>query len=118
MLKPWIGDGTPNIGVLLPLRNNGTLKLQAEQVLQVRWTNKAGASNDKVADLLIKWNRIHEDDATWGEYDQISASFPEFTVKLEDKVHLEEKGIDGIQDVDYGRKKCRQGRDDLIRTKD
>lgn len=98
--------------------NNGTLKLQAEQVLQVRWTNKAGASNDKVADLLIKWNRIHEDDATWGEYDQISASFPEFTVKLEDKVHLEEKGIDGIQDVDHGRKKCRLGRDDPIRTKD
>lgn len=50
LLKPWVGDGQPDMGKLPPLRDNGALQLEPEAVLQVRWTRRG---HKKVADLLV-----------------------------------------------------------------
>lgn len=73
LLKPWVGEGEPDMGTLPPLRNNEALKLQPAMILEVRWRNKG---DKKVADILVQWEGFNAADATWEEYDQIEASFP------------------------------------------
>jgi len=64
LLKPWVGEGEPDIGQLPPLRNNGELKLQPTTVLEVRWRTHG---TKRVADLLVQWEELNIEDATLEE---------------------------------------------------
>ena len=81
------------MGQLPPLRNNGKLKLQPTTVLQIRWRSQG---QKRVAYLLVQWEGLHIEDATWERYDQLAASLPKFVLNLEDKVRLQGEGIDGV----------------------
>lgn len=86
LLKKWIGEGTPSTRSLSPLRDNGVLKLQHESILQVRWSTR---EKEEVADVLVQWQGLHPEDATWEAFDQIEAIFPNFTMNLGDRVRFE-----------------------------
>ncbi|CAL9234357.1 unnamed protein product [Arabidopsis halleri] len=92
LLKPHVGTVTPTTGELPPLRENGYLHLQPEKVIRRR---DVAAGNKTRPELLIKWCGLSDEDATWEEEEQITESFPEFHINLEDKISRRGRGIDG-----------------------
>ncbi|CAH9130821.1 unnamed protein product [Cuscuta epithymum] len=91
LLKKRVGDAAPLTVELPPLRENGLLLLRPEEVLSTRPVQRGSR---QVIEVLIKWENLPMEEATWEEYDQLRASFPQFPVNLEDKVLLEKGSID------------------------
>jgi hypothetical protein len=94
LLKPYNYIGAPSTGpVVLPPVQDGRLLPAPDQVLRahLRW----GAWR-----LLVKWQGLPEDDATWELLEELKALYPD--VQLEDELFAE-AGRDVMTGLHYSR---------------
>lgn len=95
LLKKWVGEDVPVSVELPPIRENGYLSLELEQVVATR---RVLQGNKTVTEVLIHWQHLPLEEATWEDLEQITTSFPNFDLNLEDKVLLDHGSIDRMQD--------------------
>lgn len=98
LLKKRVGDDVPVSVELPPLRSNGALSLEPEEILSIR---KVQVAEEQVTEVLVQWKGLTIEEATWEDYFQLKVSFPHFNANLEGKVLLDRGSIDRMsQDND------------------
>ena len=83
--------GEPNnTTVELPLTDDEEeIVLEPEGILDTRWVKKGSRIFEE---SLVKWKRLPLDDATWEDTKMLQDRF--INVNLEDKVPVQDRGID------------------------
>lgn len=89
LLKKKIGEAALFSNELPPVTDDGELLLEPESVLDTRWVKKGSKI---VEQLLVKWKKLQEEDATWEDYQSFTVRFP--NINLEDKVAVRGGGND------------------------
>ncbi|KAL4567338.1 hypothetical protein LXL04_022921 [Taraxacum kok-saghyz] len=87
-LKLSVGDHTVSHDLPLQLQEDLELTVEPEELLGVRMR---AVGVEERQEVLIKWQSLPIEEATWEEYLNISHLFPSF--HLEDKVAIWERGI-------------------------
>ena len=89
LLKKKLGEPN-NTTVELPLTDDeGEIVLEPEGILDTRWVKKGSRIFEE---SLVKWKRLPLDDATWEDTKMLRDRF--INVNLEDKVPVQDRGID------------------------
>ncbi|RVW36427.1 Transposon Tf2-11 polyprotein [Vitis vinifera] len=89
LLKKKLGEPN-NTTVELPLTDDeGEIVLEPEGILDTRWVKKGSRIFEE---SLVKWKRLPLDDATWEDTKMLRDRF--INVNLEDKVLVQDRGID------------------------
>ncbi|RVW93070.1 Transposon Tf2-11 polyprotein [Vitis vinifera] len=89
LLKKKLGEPN-NTTVELPLTDDeGEIVLELEGILDTRWVKKGSRIFEE---SLVKWKRLPLDDATWEDTKMLRDRF--INVNLEDKVLVQDRGID------------------------
>lgn len=89
LLKKKIGEAALSSNELPPVTDDGELLLEPESVLDTRWVKKGSKI---VEQLLVKWKKLQEEDATWEDSQSFTVRFP--NINLEDKVAVRGGGND------------------------
>lgn len=92
LLKKRVGSDVPMTGMLPPLRNNGTLQLQLERVLDQRQTMQG---KKLIHETLIQWKGLSLEEAMWEATEWLKESFSDLNLK--DKFHFQGGSIDKCQ---------------------
>ena len=89
LLKKKLGEPN-NTTVELPLTDDeGEIVLEPEGILDTHWVKKGSRIFEE---SLVKWKRLPLDDATWEDTKMLRDRF--INVNLEDKVPVQDRGID------------------------
>jgi len=100
LLKPYNYTGSPPSGpAVLPPVQDGRLLPAPKQVLRAQLRRGAWC-------LLVKWQGLPEDDATWEPLEDFKALYPD--VQLEDKLFAE-AGRDVMTGLQYSRRRPNSG---------
>ena len=100
LLKPYNYTGSPPLGpAVLPPVQDGRLLPAPEQVLRAQLRRGAWR-------LLVKWQGLPEDDATWEPLEDFKALYP--NVQLEDELFAE-TGRDVMTGLQYSRRRPNSG---------
>jgi hypothetical protein len=83
-LKPCLDDSATPLELPINAEDNGPV---IQPLAVIDW--KQGTTTED-AKVLIQWKGLFPEDATWEDYEDIRATYPEFN--LEDKVSLEDIG--------------------------
>ena len=90
VLKKRIGDPSLIVDELPRFDDEGRMLLQPREALNYRVVSR-GTMRKSVWQVLIRWGKAPKEEATWEDYDDIRARFPQFI--LEGKDILKERGI-------------------------
>lgn len=97
LLKKRVSDDEPVSVELPPLRKNGLFHLEPATLAS---NHRVQKGTKTVTEVLIQWEHLPREEATWEEYEQIQSSFPDFVMNLEDKVLSHRGSIDRIPDAE------------------
>ncbi|KAM1370401.1 hypothetical protein ACFX2F_040867 [Malus domestica] len=76
-LKKHLGDKVNTAPLLPMIIDDGLLPLEPMITLQRRMYKKGNVAG---VQLLIQWKNSKEEEATWEDYDEFTAKFPEFSL--------------------------------------
>ncbi|KAI9157842.1 hypothetical protein LWI28_028922 [Acer negundo] len=89
VLKKRVGNSSPISSDLPAFDIEGNLLIRP--IIALRYRNwKKGRGMTKVWQVLVQWQGVPTEEATWEDYDEMVERFPDFS--LEDKGILEERG--------------------------
>lgn len=89
LLKKQVGESTVTSAELPPITDDGEFVLKPIAVLETRWVRKGSTF---VEELLVQWEHLSKEDATWENAQELRDKFLSFN--LEDKVLIQDRGND------------------------
>lgn len=75
LLKKKLGNDVVVTPTLPPVSDEGILQVQPVAILERRMIKR---NNRAVIQWLVQWSRTYPEDATWMDYDEFQAKFPNF----------------------------------------
>lgn len=89
LFKKQVGESTVTSAELPPITDDGEFVLKPIAVLETRWVRKGSTF---VEELLVQWEHLSKEDATWENAQELRDKFLSFN--LEDKVLIQDRGND------------------------